>query len=243
MPPSSPQFTPAQVLQAGRRAESDGRDDLAEHFYRHVVEHYGATVEASAAREGLVRLQGRIGGSPVVASATPVISRPYPPPPLPERTLQERLETAPVAATVAPAQPAAPEPEAAIAPVEVAPEPASALPRIEAAADRLLDVRHPIASTTRRYRIGRAAAALAGFVGWVMFVAGLAIVPLAMTKQVAEAIPQLASPAGLAATVGWAVAQIVGGIAIVVLAQVARAVFDIAEDGSPGRPPPDRRSH
>lgn len=235
MPPSSPQFTPAQVLQAGRRAETDGRDDLAEHFYRHVVEHYGATMEASAAREGLARLQARIGGAPVPSSGPPAPLRNDPTPPVPPPKPPERTEAVSLAAPATHTRPADPGAEVFGGPDAAAPELASALPRIEAAAEHLSDVRHPAAGTRRRYRMGRAAAWLTGLVGWVMIAAGIAVVPLAMTKQVAEAIPLLASPATLTATLGWAGAQIVGGIAIVLLAEVARAVFDIAEDGGTGR--------
>jgi len=74
MPPHTPQFTPAQVVQAGRRAEKDGKPDLAAHFYRHVVEHYGASPEAAEAREGLTRLIARPSGD--VATPTPPPSPP-----------------------------------------------------------------------------------------------------------------------------------------------------------------------
>lgn len=53
---SSVQYTPVQVLQAARRAEAEGKMDYALQFYRHIVEHHGATEEAAAAREGLFRI-------------------------------------------------------------------------------------------------------------------------------------------------------------------------------------------
>lgn len=51
------QLTPTQLLEAGRRAEGDGKLDLAMQFYRHLAEHYGYTGEAAEARNGI----GRVG--------------------------------------------------------------------------------------------------------------------------------------------------------------------------------------
>ncbi|MBX9589036.1 MAG: hypothetical protein K2X43_07020 [Hyphomonadaceae bacterium] len=55
----SQQFTPPQLLEAGRRAEVDGRLDLAAQFYRHLTEHFAFTGEAAEARNGL----GRVGAA------------------------------------------------------------------------------------------------------------------------------------------------------------------------------------
>jgi hypothetical protein len=57
MPPGSLQFTPRQLLDAGRRAEAEGRLDLALKFYGHLSDHYPLAPEASEGRLGL----GRIG--------------------------------------------------------------------------------------------------------------------------------------------------------------------------------------
>jgi hypothetical protein len=54
---ASQQFTPAQLLDSGRRAETEGKLDLAAQFYRHLTDHYAYTPEAAEARNGL----GRIG--------------------------------------------------------------------------------------------------------------------------------------------------------------------------------------
>ena len=53
----SPQFTPRQLLDAGRRAEAEGKVDHAIQLYGHLTEHYAYTAEAAEARNGL----GRIG--------------------------------------------------------------------------------------------------------------------------------------------------------------------------------------
>lgn len=54
---ASQQFTPPQLLEAGHRAEVEGKLDLAVQFYRHLTEHYSFTGEAAEARNGL----GRVG--------------------------------------------------------------------------------------------------------------------------------------------------------------------------------------
>ena len=54
----SPQFTPRQLLDAGRRAEAEGKLDHANQLYRHLSRPLSAyTTEAAEARNGL----GRIG--------------------------------------------------------------------------------------------------------------------------------------------------------------------------------------
>ena len=54
---ASPQFSPAQLLESGRRAETEGKADLAAQFYRHLTDHHAYTAEAAEARNGL----GRVG--------------------------------------------------------------------------------------------------------------------------------------------------------------------------------------
>lgn len=55
----SQQLTPPQLLEAGHRAEVEGRLDLAAQFYRHLTEHFAFTAEAAEARNGL----GRVGAT------------------------------------------------------------------------------------------------------------------------------------------------------------------------------------
>src|SRR5262245_21003034 len=54
---AAPQFTPFRLLDAGRRAEAEGRMDAAFQLYRHTADQYAYSAEAAAAREGLARLQ------------------------------------------------------------------------------------------------------------------------------------------------------------------------------------------
>ena len=62
---SSPQFTPAQLIEAGRRAEAEDRLDLAAQFYGHLAEHFAEAPEAAEARASL----RRIGAPPSSARA------------------------------------------------------------------------------------------------------------------------------------------------------------------------------
>lgn len=225
MPPSSPQFTPAQVLHAGRRAEADGKLDLAEHFFRHVVEQYGATAEAAGAREGLARLLAKQGVEPPGAIFTP-----SPSPPVPATEPGD-----PAAALAEPKETLTPEPLAA------PPRPALKLPpAVERATRKSLPADAAGPRRPRSYRLGRVAAAGASIVGGAMVLTGLALVPLAMTRVVGEQVPLLASPAGLAATAGWAAVQVFAGLIVILLAQVARAVFDLAATTGQGEATSDR---
>jgi len=54
---ASPQVTAAQVLDAGRRAEADGRVEYAVQFYRHLTDHHSGAPEAAMARDALSRLK------------------------------------------------------------------------------------------------------------------------------------------------------------------------------------------
>src|SRR5262245_34191072 len=66
----APQLTPAQLIDAGRRAEAQGRPDLAVQFYRYLTEYFAEAVEAAEAHNAL----GRIGA----AKSLPLIARPRP---------------------------------------------------------------------------------------------------------------------------------------------------------------------
>ena len=50
------QLTPPQLLEAGRRAEGQGRLGMAAQFYHYLTEHFAFTPEAAEARNGLGRL-------------------------------------------------------------------------------------------------------------------------------------------------------------------------------------------
>jgi hypothetical protein len=67
---AAPQLTPAQLIDAGRRAEAQGRPDVAVQFYRYLTEYFAEAVEAAEAHNAL----GRIGA----AQTLPLIARPRP---------------------------------------------------------------------------------------------------------------------------------------------------------------------
>ena len=72
------QFSPQQLLESGRRAEAEGRLDVAHQFYRYLADQYGYTAEAGDGRSGLARLSAA-GHSQSLwqsASASPPPNRP-----------------------------------------------------------------------------------------------------------------------------------------------------------------------
>jgi hypothetical protein len=71
------------VLEAGRRAEAQGQVDYAVQFYRHLIDYYPASGEASSARDALQRLSPRAGFDPATTGSTPPSSTTaaVPPPP------------------------------------------------------------------------------------------------------------------------------------------------------------------
>lgn len=173
MPQASPQFTPRQLLDAARRAEAEGKLDLAHQFYAHLSHHYGHTAEAAEGRQALAHLGA---------------AEHYP------QVWRANGEVAPTADN-------------------------------RPSARRAARGRH--ATRHRDYRLGRALAAVAGSIGWLLVGSGvLAIVAglLAEFGQVA-ALQAL----GLSSTVlpHAVAAALVGGFTLL-LGQAARALFDHA---------------
>jgi len=89
MPPAPQQYTPSQILEAGRRAETEGRTEYAMQFYRHLIDSHGSAPEAEAARDALAILHARRSGEPAPAPAfngaqfrvgPPPVPAPEPPP-------------------------------------------------------------------------------------------------------------------------------------------------------------------
>ena len=64
------QFSPAQILEAGRRAEIEGRVEYAIQFYRHLTEHMPRTPEALVAEQALLRLTAQPAPDPSAAVGT-----------------------------------------------------------------------------------------------------------------------------------------------------------------------------
>jgi hypothetical protein len=163
MPQRSPQFTPRQLLDAGRRAEADGKFDLAHQFYGHLSHHYGHTAEAAEGRQALARIVWRNG------------------------------ETAPAASWLSTA--------------------------------RTGGTGHT--AHHGHYRVGRALAALASGIGWVLV--GLAL--LAIAAGMAAELAQVAVLQGAgfgASMIPQAAGALFIGAFLLLLGEAARALFDQA---------------
>lgn len=152
-------FTPEQVLEAGQRAEVDGRTDYAVQFYRHLTDYHPGTQEAAEAAHALQRLAGH-GAMPSDApiQLSTVLRRPHP--------------AGPHAAPMAPAAPAATWTG------EADPE---RLPSVVAnSAGRPANLPPPV----RGYRIGRSIAVAFSVIGWLLIAIGVAAIGLGMVVGV-----------------------------------------------------------
>lgn len=244
MAQGTPQFSPAQVLEAGCRAEAEGKFDYAVQFYRHLVTHFATSAEAGAARDGLDRIERGGGGAPVV-QPLPTTSSMVRPGPRTGGVPTAAAGTAPYADGLA-ARPgpylngADPHHYGAAAaswpgqttPASYGPAPHAALPGrsgdgypdpVGRGTSAMTPMMLPIAEDG--YRMGRWLARIFSAIGWLMFVGGIAL--LAATPYVERlgisVLNMLTafgpSPLGAVACVGlW----------LVFSGQRARAAFDIA---------------
>ena len=218
MAQGSQQFTPAQILEAGRRAEIEGRVEYAIQFYRHLTDHLPRSAEAMTAREALTKLgasststggerpfvtppNGAAGNGPYSKGAPPMTGTAASP-------FALNNPAAGTAITTRRPQPA-PAPNST-----VAPKPAFVLPK-----------------SRRRYRTGRFVARAFSFFGFIQIGFGVATVILGLLSLfgggsaslpaiIASQSPSLAAAAG-AALIILGLIQVLGG-------QLARAIFDQA---------------
>lgn len=236
----TPQFTPAQVLEAGRRAEAEGKLDYAVQFYRHLATHYPSTSEAQAAREGLQRLaahhpaagaalSGLAARGSDQATTQPANPRPAPasvngssdspqPPP------QHHLGPPPQA-----------QPPAGLPPRPAAPPPQLGIPQRPLATDHQPMQRGPRASEIElpgdRYRAGRWLARLFTAVGLLVTMLGLVILLIAVTGGL---MPKIVSALGGPGMMAYAFglyggpSLLVIGLVLMLVGQVSRAVLDNA---------------
>ena len=72
------QFSPVQILDAARRAESEGRREFANQFYHHLLDYYPGSAEAGAAAEALQRMGQQ--GDPNWSEQAPKMPSAHPPP-------------------------------------------------------------------------------------------------------------------------------------------------------------------
>jgi hypothetical protein len=193
-------FTPQQVLDAGRRAETEGRRDYAIQFYRHLTDHWGETVEASAAREGLTRLGMRPLPLPApIAPYNPTLNgsangaasngaMPYMPAPVPNASALPRDQSTPTAA----ARASTPAP----------------------------------ASHHEKYRAGRFVAGFIIGIGLLTMLAGLALLGIAIAARFGKPVPL--PPIIPSLDVVMSSAMVVSGLLVMFVGQLSQAVFDTA---------------
>jgi hypothetical protein len=190
------QFTPEQILEAGRRAEEQGQNDYALQFYRHVVEHHAASPQAAAAREALQRL-GAAG--PPAAHRNGFAGRPAD---VNARDLPARRE------------PLSSE----------APPRASAEKRPPPSGRRVSDIVPPrgdleLPPVARGFLAGRVVAWLFVGLGGLFAILGAAVAVLGMVTGVVPLLPAVAPPAVL----GGSLLAI--GLVLLFVGQTALAVF------------------
>ena len=192
------QVTAAQVLDAGRRAEADGRVEYAIQFYRHLTDHHGAAPEAAAARDALSRLDHRRSAVPPehqparggVARAAPIATRaPAPTPRAPNSGGKSSIKIAPAGSV---------EPVASIV----------------------------ISAPTNSYRIGNVIAHILAVLGGLWVLAGLMMTGAAAVIDLNLLLPRWAPGVALHPFAGPIVAF--SGLILLFWTQIARAVFDIA---------------
>lgn len=195
---ASPHVTAAQVLDAGRRAEADGRVEYAVQFYRHLTDHHAGAPEAAAARKALSRLKQQ----PSSGEGMPP-SKPSSPPPL--------RKSATRGATITPQA----GQKVGRGPIRIAPagsaQPPDALDLPEA---------------DDEYTAGRLIARGLAGLGILAFAAGLLIAAAALmlpAERVAYFPSWLLAAHPVTGAVGAAI-----GVALFLSGQLARAVFDMA---------------
>lgn len=199
MATAPPHVSAAQVLDAGRRAEAEGRIEYAMQFYRHLADNHGSDPEAMAARDALSRLGMRKRpGTLEEPAATRSMTRQPP-----------RVPTA-----GRPPLTPVPAPPRGVSSLRIAPVGAGEPPSP-------LILPEPVGG----YRTGRLIAHGLATVGIVLMLVGLVLGAAGLLPsgvlpgagQMAAALHPAVGPLAIAA-----------GVLLVLVSQLARAVFDIA---------------
>jgi hypothetical protein len=215
-----PQFTPSQVLEAGRRAETEGRGEYALQFYRHLVENYPGTGEAAAAQSALTRILTMSNASLSSRLAT------APPPPAPSPA-DPRFDLSfggqPLNNPFDQARPYEPpfQQPAGYAPAQQAPTPPPYAPA-EGHADPHLMVELP--SSPRDYRTGRFLARLFSWLGGLTSLLGIVLLGLSVVSpRLVGALPLIGALSSGPVT---SVLLVFGGMFQIMIGQLVRAVLD-----------------
>lgn len=191
-----PRFTPAQILEAGNRAAGEGRLDFARQFFQHLIASYPGTPEANAAVQGLGRL-----------------------PPLPGLAPQSEPAHYDPQLARGPAQ----------APFNVVPQPDPHFSHRQQPAGshagsdrRTLELPEP----AHDYRTGRIIARLVTWLGGLLMLAGLALLPLAvLSPRTLAGLPFIGQLVSGPVVAGGAM---LAGIVQIMMGQLVRALLDHA---------------
>lgn len=245
-----PQFTPVQILEAGQRALADGRHDYAAQFFQHLIDHYGDAPEAASAREAMARIGGQApvqvngysGGDHARAAGA---IKPAPPPGgrfasgpsvaqgQPHNVGQPR----PVQHAPAPRQPE--PPHLRHEPSFGAQEPATDLPRHltrhsappEPVADPrgsgyAAPQRNLVPAPEKHYIIGRVIAGLLLLIGILGVFGGIGLLFAAISDP---KIFTVVGAIGPSTAIMFSVSVFVISLVLLILAQVASAIFNGAD--------------
>jgi hypothetical protein len=207
------QFTPAQVLEAARRAEGEGRGEFALQLYRHLVANHPGSPEALAAQGAMARFGG---GSPTSQG----VGRTGPPPPPFEPQLGGAFGNP--FETPRPGDPALGQMPPAVGygahlPGRSAPPAESyEVPRLE------IELPEPV----NDYRMGRVLAMIVTWLGGIALLAGIGLLPITVfsPKSIAD-LPLIGRLIGGPGTAAWMMAA---GIGAMVAGQLVRALLDQA---------------
>jgi hypothetical protein len=209
-------FTPEQLIVAARRAEAQGQPAYALQFYRYIADNFGSSTEAYEARDAIYRLS-----PPEQSPVQPANGYAQPISP---------LATGPADYRQAPTLDAGPGPSHG-RPVGGRKAAAKRKVALDAESDADADTAQTYAAGPA-YRIGRLVAAMLSTMGWLLFIAGLAMGPLIMVALTVKSIPKglREGIAGNLLMVGGAtVGMLFLGLFAIFAAQAARAIFDTAD--------------
>jgi hypothetical protein len=231
------QFTPDQLIVAGRRAEAQGQPAYALQFYRYVADHFPTSTEAYEARDALFRL---LPPTEQAAQRAPATGYAQQPPTQAPQQAYGVQQTQPITqqASFGDVRPHAEQAGDAIG-----------RPRADRGADRgtVRDARAksksrqldddgyeaPVAlRPARGYRIGRIVAAMLNTIGWLSLIGTIAMIPLMTAALTVKAFPKglKENIAGnLIAFGGGTFGLLLIGLFAIFAAQVARATFDTAD--------------
>ena len=232
-PPPAAQFSPGQILEAGRRAENDGRVGYAIQFYRHLTDHHGWSPEAAVAKEALARLSNVRPAADATTGQPPV--QPSPPaqpspPTYPSQTWSAPPQGNPQGQVpVNGPRPATPYPNGnppANPPANPPPNPVRPITGRLAVPGEIAAQALRLPEAERRYRIGSAVAWLLFGIGLTLMAAGLAFLAL---HAVGLKVPgTLGLMLGFTGGMPGAMAIFTVGVTQVFAAQIGRAMFDTA---------------